>query len=79
MAMNVKEANASAKFQGAIQRELWTLSHSLFEMDTILAHDVIHDQGNRDVLHIIGECLGKAVVHINLPVKLNRSDPHLKC
>jgi hypothetical protein len=36
-------------------------------VNSILAHNVIHDKGHRNVFHVIGEGFAKAVVHIDLP------------
>lgn len=65
--MDVKQANASPELQGVIQGQLRTPFHSLLEMNSILAHYIIHHQGHWNVIHIIGECLAKTVIHINLP------------
>jgi hypothetical protein len=37
-------------------------------MDSILAHDIIHDQGQRHAFHVVGKSLAKAIVHVNLPI-----------
>ena len=37
-------------------------------MDSILAHDVIHDQGQGHAFHVIGKSFAKAIVHVNLPI-----------
>ena len=37
-------------------------------MNSILAHDIIHDQGQRHAFHIVGKSLEKAIVHVNLPI-----------
>ena len=42
--------------------------HSLHQMDSILAHDIIHDQGQRHAFYVVGKSLAKAIVHANLPI-----------
>ena len=37
-------------------------------MDSILAHDIIHDQGQRHAFHVVGKSLAKIIVHANLPI-----------
>ena len=45
----------------------WTSHHSLLEMDSILAHNVIHDQGQGHAFHIVGKGLAKTIIHVYLP------------
>ena len=54
MAMNVKEAYPGPELQRARNEELRTLPHTFFKVDTVLTHDVIHDKGHRDVIHVVG-------------------------
>jgi hypothetical protein len=68
MAMDMEESNSSAKLQRTGQPKSWTLCDPILEVDTILAHNVIHNKCDRDVLHVVGECLANAVVHIDLPI-----------
>jgi len=74
--MNVEEANSSVELQRARYRELWASVHTLLEMDSILAHDIIHHQGHRNVFHVIGQCLAKAIVHIYLPLMGEELESH---
>jgi hypothetical protein len=78
MAMNVEEANASAELQRGGESELWTLFHLILEVNSILTHNVIHNQSRRDVLHVVGKSFAKAVVHVNLPKTQDTLSPHIK-
>ena len=67
--MNVKESNASPELQRVRQRQLWALLHLLLEVDSILAHDIIHHQSHRNLFHVIcALCSGNASV---LQTRLN--------
>jgi hypothetical protein len=44
-----------------------------------LTHDVIHDQTHRNVIHVIGEGLAKAIVHVYLPGGGDELSPTIKC
>jgi hypothetical protein len=78
MAMDVEEANASAELQGVRQWKLWTSLHPILQVNPILAHNVIHDKGHRNVLHVIRKGFAKAVVHIDLPERGHRLSPCLE-
>ena len=42
---------------------------SINKMDSILAHNVIHDQGQEHAFHVVGKSLAKVIiVHVNLPI-----------
>jgi hypothetical protein len=66
MAMDVKKANSHPEIQGAGQQKFRTFLYSILEVNSVLAHDVIHDQRDRNILHVVGKSLAYAVVHINL-------------
>ena len=68
MAMDVEQSDSSVELQGAGDSKLWTPCNPVLQVDPILAHYVVHDKRNWDVLHIVGECLAKAIVHIDLPI-----------
>ena len=44
------------------------LFSTLHKMNSILAHDIIHDQGQRHAFHVVGKSLEKAIVQVNLPI-----------
>jgi hypothetical protein len=46
------------------------------EVDPILAHDVIHDQGHRKIRSVVGQCFAETIVHIDLPVMRRTSGSH---
>jgi hypothetical protein len=59
----------TTQFQSGIPRSL--------EVNPILTHDVIHDQSNWNVIHVVGESLADAVVHIDLPRNGDKSSLEL--
>ena len=61
VAMDVKQANTSSEPQRFVQNQFWTLVHSLWKVDSILAHNIIHNQRDRNVHHVIGECFAKTM------------------
>src|ERR1700677_4016377 len=65
--MDVEEAYASAKLQRVRYGQFWTPVHSFLEVDSILAHNIIHDQCNRNVFHVVGQSHAEAIVHVDLP------------
>ena len=79
MAMDVEEPNPCPELQRVRNGQSWTFLHSFVEMDSILAHDVIHDQGKGHAFHVVGKGLAKTVVHVNLPVHGHQDDPIMQC
>ena len=79
MAMDVKEPNPCPELQGVRNGQPWTILHSLLEMNSILAHNVIHDQGQRHAFHIEGKGFAKTIVHVNLPVDGHQDCPVREC
>jgi hypothetical protein len=73
--MDVEQSNTSAELQGTGEGELWTLLYPVLKVDPVLAHDIIHNQCNRNIFHVIGESLANAVVHIDLPGRSQLLDP----
>jgi hypothetical protein len=67
VAMDMEQSNTSAELQGTREGELCTLVYPVVKVDPVLAHDIIHNQCNRNIFHVIGESLANAVVHIDLP------------
>lgn len=75
--MNVKESYASAELQSVRDGKSGTVFHSLLEVDSILAHNVIHDQCKGHVFHVIGKSLAKAIVHVYLPCESGEDHLHV--
>jgi hypothetical protein len=66
--MDMEEPDTCPEFKRAGKGELRTVLHPLLEVHAVLTHDVIHDKRNWNVFHVVGECLTKTVVHIDLAV-----------
>ena len=59
--MDVEEPYACPELQRVRNGQSWTPLHSLLEVDSILAHNVIHDQGQGHAFHIVGKGLAKTI------------------
>ena len=55
MAMDVEQSDSSVELQGAGDSKLQTPCNPVLKVDPILAHNVVHDKCNWNVLHIVGE------------------------
>jgi hypothetical protein len=79
VAMDVEQANSHPEFQELESESSELFLHSLLEVNPVLTHDVIHDQSNWNVIHVVGESLAYAVVHIKLPEDGDEISSRIRC
>jgi hypothetical protein len=75
--MDMEEANSCPELQRARKWKLRTVVHPLLEVNSILTHDVIHNQSNWNIVHVVGKSFAYTVVHIDLPGNGDKSSPEL--
>ena len=73
--MYVEQPYTCPEFEGIRKEEFGTSFNPLLEVDLVLAHNVIHHKCNRDIFHVVRQCLANAVIHVDLPVKGKISKP----